>query len=43
MDIHILQTMMTEIQAFTPTDFVSIGTLALLEGILSVDNSLVLA
>ena len=43
MDITILQTMSMEIQAFTLTDFVSLGTLAILEGILSVDNSLVLA
>ncbi len=43
MDIQILQTMAAELQAFTPTDFISIGTLAILEGILSVDNSLVLA
>jgi YkoY family integral membrane protein len=43
MDIQIVQTMMTEIQSFTLTDFISVGTLAILEGILSVDNSLVLA
>lgn len=43
MDMNILQTMVTEIQTFTPTDFISVGTLAVLEGILSVDNSLVLA
>jgi len=43
MDMNILHTMAMEIQAFTLTDIVSIGTLAVLEGILSVDNSLVLA
>lgn len=43
MDMNILQTMAMEIQTFSLTDLVSIGTLAVLEGILSVDNSLVLA
>ncbi|HOO47546.1 MAG TPA: hypothetical protein PLM29_15010, partial [Deltaproteobacteria bacterium] len=43
MEIQIVQTMLAEIQSLTLTDAVSIGTLAILEGILSVDNSLVLA
>ena len=43
MDLQIVQTMVAEAQSFTTTDFIAIGTLAILEGILSVDNSLVLA
>lgn len=43
MDLQIVQTMVAEAQSFTTTDCIAIGTLAILEGILSVDNSLVLA
>jgi len=43
MDLQIFQTMITEAQNLAATDLIAIGTLAILEGILSVDNSLVLA
>ncbi|NLW67295.1 MAG: TerC family protein [Bacteriovoracaceae bacterium] len=43
MDLQIVQTMVTEAQSLASTDLIAIGTLAILEGILSVDNSLVLA
>ena len=43
MDLQIVQTMVAEAQSLAGTDLIAIGTLAILEGILSVDNSLVLA
>ncbi|HPW68583.1 MAG TPA: TerC family protein [Deltaproteobacteria bacterium] len=43
MDLQIIQTMIAEAQSLAGTDLIAIGTLAILEGILSVDNSLVLA
>ncbi len=43
MDLQIVQTMVAEAQGLAGTDMIAIGTLAILEGILSVDNSLVLA
>ena len=43
METSILMQVSREIQAFGGADFLAIGTLAILEGILSVDNSLVLA
>jgi YkoY family integral membrane protein len=43
MDLQIFQTIVAEAQHLAATDLVAIGTLAVLEGILSVDNSLVLA
>jgi YkoY family integral membrane protein len=42
-DLQIIQTMIAEAQSLAGTDLIAIGTLAILEGILSVDNSLVLA
>jgi len=43
MELQIVQTIITEAQSLAGTDLIAIGTLAILEGILSVDNSLVLA
>ena len=43
MNLQIVQTMVAEAQSLAGTDLIAIGTLAILEGILSVDNSLVLA
>lgn len=43
MDLNILQTIAFEAQSFASTDLLAVGMLAVLEGILSVDNSLVLA
>jgi YkoY family integral membrane protein len=43
MDFSIFSQVALEIKAFTFADALSVGTLAVLEGILSVDNSLVLA
>jgi YkoY family integral membrane protein len=42
-DLNILQTIAFEAQSFASTDLLAVGMLAVLEGILSVDNSLVLA
>lgn len=43
MDGALLTQLAAEVPAFTPLDFLTIATLAILEGILSVDNALVLA
>jgi len=43
MEYELLTRITAEIHAFTPLDVLTIGTLAALEGILSVDNALVLA
>ncbi len=39
MDTSILSQIASEIQAFAGADVLTVGTLAILEGILSVDNS----
>lgn len=43
MDGELIQQLVREMHAFTPIDLLTVATLALLEGILSVDNALVLA
>ena len=43
MEFHIINQVMSELRAFAAPDLLAISTLAILEGILSVDNSLVLA
>ena len=40
---ELVQQLLLEIQAFAPIDLLTVATLAMLEGVLSVDNALVLA